>query len=386
MNPHYIAETGQLLFMRQGSLMAVGFDPDRLEIEGNPVLVEEDVMQALNRPDGSDTGAAQLAVSSSGNLAYVRGGVYPKQTNTLMRVTLEGEAEPLNSSSLTNFNLEYPRLSPEGDRLALADVQGQGFKIYVHDFARDTTQLLNTGGFTSQSPAWSPDGESIAFSSNRQDEIENIYSMPADGSGEQPQRLAPSDQHQDMMSWSSDGVISYLQGGDIWMLPPDGEPAPFFTSEVNERWATFSPDGKWLAYSATSTRGREVYIRPYPGPGPAVLVSGNGSRAPAWSRDGTQLYFLQSNASLQRDVMMVVDIADGTSSPARPLMDPWPYEQTYPGRSYDVLADGRIIAVSNNEGFGEDEEQSSTYRELYRVDELQIVFNFIEVLRQRMAD
>ena len=224
---------------------------------------------------------------------------------------------------------------------------------------------------------------SIAFSSNRESGVMNIYRMPADGSGERPERLAPSDQMQLLLSWSSDGVIAYQQGGDIWMLPPDGEPAPFFTSESYEQYATFSPDGKWLAYTAESSRGNEVYIRPYPGPGPAVLISGNGSTAPAWSRDGTQLYFRQpnaTNASPRRWVMMmVVDIAEGRPSPARLLIDPWPYGFSFPSRSYDVLEDGGFIAVMAEDG-------SSNSRERYRVDELQVVLNFVEVLRQRMAD
>ncbi len=381
MNPHYVAETGHLLFMRQGALMAVGFDPDQLVKEGDPVLIEEDVMQPLGMPNVNfDTGAAQLAVSSSGHLAYVRGGVFPIQAGTLMRVTPEGGAEPLDSVSLANFSFYYMRLSPGGDRLAFVDVQGRRANIYVHDFARDTTQQLITGGYRSTFLSWSPDGESIAFSTNREDGVNNIYRMPADGSGEQPERLAPSDQFQSMMSWSSDGVIAYMQGGDIWMLPPDGEPAPFFTSEVFESHATFSPDGKWLAYTAGSSRGNEVYIRPYPGPGTAALISGNGSAAPAWSRDGTQLYFRQGSLILQTVVLMVVDITEGRPSPARLLIDPWPYMNLNPTRSFDVLEEGGFIATTM------DGAQVADASERYRVDEIQVVLNFFEVLRQRVVD
>ncbi len=73
------------------------------------------------------------------------------------------------------------------------------------------------------------------------------------------------------LSWSSDGVIAYLQGGnglqsgDIWVLPPDGEPTPFFTSEADKWHATFSPDGKWLAYSAVAgSRGVKYTFVPTP--------------------------------------------------------------------------------------------------------------------------
>ena len=141
-----------------------------------------------------------------------------------------------------------------------------------------------------------------------------------------------------------------------------------------------------MAYTAEGSGGSEVNVRPDPGPEPAVLISGNGSLAPAWSRDGTQLYFRQNfrqtnatNANPRRQVMMVVDIAEGRPSPERLLIDPWPYGSSVPSRSYDVLEDGGFIA-------GMVEDESSNVRERYRVDELQVVFNFVEVLRQRMAD
>jgi len=380
MNPLYVAETGHLLFMRQGSLMAVRFDSDQLVIKGDPVLVEQDVMQAIGMPNFFlETGAAQLTISSSGHLGYVRGGVYQDPTSTLMRVTQEGEAEPLNSVSLANFYLYSPRLSPGDNRLVFVNRRGQAANIYLHDFARDITQQLNAGGFRNMNPVWSPDGDYIAFTSNRGDGVDNIYRMIADGSSEQPERLALSDQAQYLMSWSSQGVIAYGQGGDIWILPPNGEPAPFFTSEAIERWATFSPDGQWLAYAASSSRGNELYIRPYPGPGPAVFISGNGSSTPAWSRDGTQLYFLQTDANSQQEVMMQVDIADGKPSPARSVIHPWPYLTTVPTRSYDILEDGAFIAVAIDEEF-------TNFRDLNSVDEIHVVLNFFEVLRQRVAD
>ena len=127
-------------------------------------------------------------------------------------------------------------------------------------------------------------------------------------------------------------------------------------------------------------------VRPYPGPGPAVLISGSGSTRPAWSHDGTQLYFLQNNASLQRHIMMVVDIAEGRPSSARLLIDPWPYITTSGARNYDLFEDGGFIAATIDLQSNDDEEESSGFREQYRVGELQVVLNFFEVLRQRVTD
>jgi len=314
MDPRYV-ETGHLLFMRQGTLMAVGFDLERVEVEGQPATMLEDVMQAVFMPNTDwETGAAQLAVSPSGHVAYARGGVYPEDSMVVMRVTVNGEAEPIPDMDPRRYL--HLRVSPEGDRLAFVAGPGGAVSIYVLDLVRGVTQSLNTGGYSSFPAMWSPDGLSIAFSSDREDGVKNVYRMAVDGSGE-PERLAPSEQSQRVSAWSSEGVIAYLQGGDIWMLPPDGEPAPFFTSDASERWASFSPDGRWLAYTSDQAGRDDVYVRPYPGPGSATLISGDGGVSPAWSHDGRQLYFLQLREAAPL-VMMVADVVSWGRVPCRP--------------------------------------------------------------------
>jgi serine/threonine-protein kinase len=264
--------------------------------------------------------------------------------------------------------------------------------VFVHDLVRGVTQRLNTGGFSNVWPEWSPDGRIIAFSSDR-DGRRNVYRMPADGTGA-PERLAPSTEAQSMSSWSAGGVIAYLQGGagqrDIWVLPPNGQPTPFLASEASEEYATFSPDGGWLAYVSNETGRPEVYVRPYPGPGAATLISGEGASSPAWSRDGRRIYFVQLRAG--RDpVMMVVDVAPGNpfrAGRAAALIDPWPYQGTFPVRSHDLLTDGSFVATLSEGGeVGGGEEQAGLIlRNRYRVGELQVVLNFFEELRARVPN
>ena len=127
---------------------------------------------------------------------------------------------------------------------------------------------MNTGGLFNSHPIWSPDGRWLGFNSDRDQARHNVYRVRVDGSGE-PERLAPSDRAQWMSSWSSQGVIAFLEAGDIWVLPTDGTPAPFFTSEGFESYATFSPDGEWLAYNGPGG----IYVRPYPAAEPATLIA-----------------------------------------------------------------------------------------------------------------
>ncbi len=81
--------------------------------------------------------------------------------------------------------------------------------------------------------------------------------------------------------------------------------------------------------------------------------------------------------------MMVVDMAEGNPSRARPLIDPWPFNTTTPTRNYDVLEDGSFItSMADEQRIEQDAERPG----LFRVVELQVVLNFFEVLRQRVAD
>jgi dipeptidyl aminopeptidase/acylaminoacyl peptidase len=86
-----------------------------------------------------------------------------------------------------------------------------------------------------------------------------------------------------------------LAGGqyDLFSLSlenPDA-PQPWLTSEFLERSPTFSPDGQWVAFSSDESGRDEVYVRPFPGPGGRIQVSTDGGTEPAWSPDGSELFY-----------------------------------------------------------------------------------------------
>jgi Tol biopolymer transport system component len=361
MDARYI-DTGYLLFFRQGTLMAVDFDLRTRQVEGQPVALLDDVMHAVRMPNTNvEIGAAQLAVSAAGHIAYVRGGVYPERIRTAVRVTSAGDTTELEIEPAEIGRL---RVSPDGIRVAFQAGPGVADRIFIHDLVRGQTRALATGGYTNSSPTWSPDGMSIAFTSDRDQANANLYRMAVDGATE-PQRIAPSERSQSMTSWSSTGVIAFLEGGDIWVVPPDGEPRAFFESEGDERWATFSPDGAWLAY-VSSDNG--VYVRPYPGPEPPTLIADRGSE-PAWSPDGRQIYYRGDEGLYAVDVTPGADFRAGRP---RVLIEPWP-SGSVPVRLYDVFPDGSFLTVGPNEDTVES------------VSELQVVLNFFDVLEERMG-
>ena len=200
------------------------------------------------------------------------------------------------------------RLSPDGRQLAV-EVRGlTEAALWIQDLDRGTSTLL-AGGGEAMWPAWFPDGRRLAFLWLK-DGRGSLAMQPADGTAP-PQVLlergpAPS-------SWTADGRrLAAVQRGDIVIVSLDDGKAsarPLFETPHTERCPEFSPDGRWLAYGSNVSGRNDVYLRSYPGPGPAAQVSIDGGSDPAWNPSGRELFFVGPRNAAGRRSMMAVDIA-----------------------------------------------------------------------------
>jgi Tol biopolymer transport system component len=293
--PRY-SPTGHLLYTRSGNLYAVPIDVKRLEVTGPPVAVVEGVLMSRNN------GAAYYTLSETGTLAYVPGGA-ADGNRELVWVDRHGKETPLPLPARPYL---YPRLSPDGKQLAL-EIEGPSHDFYTYDFARGVLTKMSLDGL-SHAPVWSPDGKRIGFRSWKLGGM-TMWSVPADRSGPDEQLLDQKGM-QSVVSWSPDGnYIAYVDafpgtGMDALVLPLKGErkPLPIAQTKFVEGSPKFSPDGRWLAYCSNESGRAEVFVQPFPGPGPKIQVSTEGGTDPLWRRTGGELYYRSG------DKMMIVEV------------------------------------------------------------------------------
>jgi eukaryotic-like serine/threonine-protein kinase len=291
-----------------------------------------------------NTGAAQFDVSHSGALVYAEGGTFPPHMNRLLWVERNGRSASIGEPAP---NLLAARLSPDGNRIAVALINNEREPIHIYDFER--------GGFTGLPgvqgeavfPVWTPDGGQVLFTWNRSGET-NVYAVPIDGSTA-PRRVTsratidlPGDVSPDGR-WLAGVRISPQSGMDIYIVPLDGSrpPQPLVATTAGDVHPAFSPDGRWLAYASNLTGEMQVFVTSFPGPGPRVQVSTAGGVAPVWSPDGGRLTYVSQRVLVEATVR-TSPVRVGSPSKIVPLE----YLVPTPSRSHDAAPDGRRFLVT----------------------------------------
>jgi serine/threonine-protein kinase len=343
----YVA-TGHLVYLQAGTLTAAPFDLETLSISGPATAVRV----GISFGSTFDGNAADFAVGSDGSLIYAPVG--SNNARGLIWVDRQGKRLGALSDQPLDYP-RYPRLDAAGRRVAMTIGPGNEGQVWIHDLKGGSQPLKLTSKGHNTQPIWTPDGTHITLASTALG-VRNLFQLPSDASSLQLDRLTTSANVQIPLSASPDGrELLFRETGvrtqsDIWRLPLTGdrEPKPWLDSEFSEDEAAFSPNGRWVAYVSDQTGPFEVWIRPFPGPGPPTRVSSRGGHDPVWSRNGKELFY-QEGAKL-----MSLDVGEQASeirvTSPRELFEGGfvLYTQATP-RTYDVAADGRFLMIEPNE-------------------------------------
>ncbi|MGH9649781.1 MAG: hypothetical protein ACRD3I_04845, partial [Terriglobales bacterium] len=342
-NAHY-APSGHLVFVSQGGLFAVPFDPRRLEVTGAAVPVLEGVMM------NAGSGAVHYSLSRNGSLVYVPGE--PEGASSpLVWVTRQGTAQPL-PAPLRPYR--DPRFSPDGKRLAVTIRGPRNNDVWVYEIARNTLTRLTFEG-SNRAPLWTPDGKRIAYASERPGPSNlSIYWKPADGSGAE-ERLTTSSNLQVPESWSPGGkLLAFTEfeppQADIWVLPMEGkrQPRPFLKTPAYEQSPVFSPDGHWLVYQSAESGQLEVYVQAFPGPGGKWQISSGGGEYPVWARNGRELFYYSGSKLMGVTITTQPTFAAGSP---RLLLEGRPAASAAVTTSlYDVAPGGQQFIMAKGTG------------------------------------
>jgi Tol biopolymer transport system component len=352
-----VLPSGQLAFMRLGTMMTTTFDVARAMTSGDAVVSMRGVMQAglRVRAGANNTGAGMFAVSSLGTLAVIRGAVAGGEENHLIWVTRDGRvssAEPTTGAPAGGRLV--PRISPDRSRAIMTVITPTRWELWFADWTRNVwTACADCKSTMAQlTKEWSTDGRRLLLDPT----ADTLAAHTIDGSA--PDRVLVREPNRILqpVEWLADGRIVYLSEIDgsadpeIRLLDVD---ATAGHSMGTGETPAVSPDGRWLAYTATKTGQTNVVVQAFPGPGSRTQVSAGGGFDPAWSADGRTLYYLKtlpeapgSSAVLAVDIAATAVFSAGTP---RELFRQ-PLQRCANVRCFDISPDGPRFLFRTGEG------------------------------------
>jgi Tol biopolymer transport system component len=332
--------SGHLLFVRETTLYAQGFDPSRRALTGEAVPIVETVLPNLTaRPAGA------FSVSQTGALVYQTALGLMGGGARLVWSTRGGQQTVVVDEPAVYRDIA---LSRDGRQAAIVPLDPRGRSdLWLLDLSRGVRTRF-TFNSTTTSAVWSPDARSVIYSANPVNDLD-MFRKSVDGGEERPvlePRYAVRG-GQSPYSWSPDGRVllfdQFMGSNDVWALPLDGtgEPSPVAATPFSERWAQFSPDGRWIAYSSDESGRREVYLVRSGGAGGRQQVSVSGGNYPRWSRDGRELFFhsLDNKIVAARIAAAGDRIEVGALTPLFDARAPDGFARFF----YDVAPDGRFL-------------------------------------------
>ena len=282
---------GHVFFLRDGTLMALPFDPAERKATAEAVPVAENVAIAANNVYGA------FSLSANGTLAYGSGGAANSRELVWMdrsgtRVRTLGEPKRFGTFAL----------SPDEKTVAATFGARPQTDVWLLDSASGLVTRF-TFGSSGNYPVWSADGRTI-FYARRSGVTNDIVRRPITGGVEEVLLAHTINALPTDVSLDGKTIVHVISGAnatlDVGLLMADGDhrESAYLSSPANEAQARFSPDGKWMAYQSDESGQSQVYVQTIPAGGGKFQISTAGGGDPVWRRDGKELYYIDAGQKL----------------------------------------------------------------------------------------
>jgi Tol biopolymer transport system component len=330
-NAQYVAP-GFLLYGQEGALLARRFDLASGTVSGEPIAIAEHATQFTG------TGLTQFSSSRDGVVLFHAGDdqarivTFDRVGREVVVVRPPGPYQGL-------------RISGDGKDLLVDQTESNTgtYDVWRIELARGTESRITSDPGSELNAVLARDGSMIYSATHGGPP--RIYRRSAAGVDEP---LAPSlPGLQTGPDLSPDGkFVIYSQRAargkfDLMTVSLiDRTVAGFRQTDAEEGSARFSPDGHWVAFVSDLGGRRDVYVAPFPGPGPMRIVSPSGGVLPRWSADGRELYYVAVDGTVfAAPIRTASGLEIGVAQPlfTRGSRARW--------LSYEPTRDGRFIAV-----------------------------------------
>ncbi|MGA2001276.1 MAG: LpqB family beta-propeller domain-containing protein [Terriglobales bacterium] len=331
--------SGYLLFHAQTAVMAQRFDPKSGTLSGEAVPVVDRVQY------DDSVWRTLFSVSSNGVMTYQTGSASVGSQLTWF----DRSGKQLGLVGDRGLYMDA-RIAPDGNKIAVA-YGSPSQDIWAFDTARQIKTRLTFDAPTKLQPAWSPDGQTIAYAALTPGALQGdgtLYIVPSNGGGKP--RLVGQEPGRSYAfpTWTPDGkTILYTgntgpTGQSIYSLAVDGTGkstlliAPA-NPQANITHFRISPDGKWIAYTSNESGTDQVYVAAASGQGGKWQVSVNGGDYAAWRGDGKELFFFDA-----ADTLFSADVSEkGAEFSVGQVRQLFHQDASASGVAYDVSRDGK---------------------------------------------
>lgn len=326
-----IAPTGWLVFVQQDALYAQLFDVGTARLEGQPRLIADEVSV-----DPEITGWTRVSAAADGTLTFMSGGDARKQL-----VWYDRRGNRLGSLGSPGRYVN-PALSPDGRFLAVSRIDPESGRnsLWRLDVATAAMTRLVVDGNNTDAPVWSSDGRTLYFVSDRSGRFQ---AYAKDLGSDAPERVVYSEgTFPQVTDARGDALLVHVTKepeGQL-LLIRQGEPPRVLALESGLGQAVLSPDMKWVAFvhRDRATSLRDVFVARLDDQRRRVQISTRGGAQPTWSRDGQELFYVNSENQLMAAKVGAESVSSEVLFPIR-AEDVW-----YAGRDF-VPAGDRFLVI-----------------------------------------